>query len=76
MTLRIPKMIDVERRGTSSHELDFREVLYRQLLATKILEQVKVGDRIIYKSYSTNDVKLDKVEYILVKEEDILATVK
>jgi chaperonin GroES len=37
---------------------------------------VKVGDRIIYKSYSTTDVKVGKDEYILVKEEDILATVK
>ncbi len=39
-------------------------------------EQVKVGDRIIYKSYSTTDVKVGKDEYMLVKEEDILATVK
>lgn len=38
--------------------------------------QIKVGDRIVYKSYSTTDVKVGKDEYILVKEEDILATVK
>lgn len=38
--------------------------------------QVKVGDRIIYKSYSTTDVKVGAEEYILVKEEDVLATVK
>lgn len=37
---------------------------------------VKVGDRIIYKSYSTTDVKVGNEEYILVKEEDILATLK
>ncbi len=37
---------------------------------------VKVGDRIIYKSYSTTDVKHDGKEYILVREDDILATVK
>lgn len=37
---------------------------------------VKVGDKIIYKSYSTTEVKLGDDEYILVKEEDILATVK
>jgi chaperonin GroES len=36
---------------------------------------VKVGDRIIYKSYSNTDVKVEGDEYILVKEEDILATV-
>ncbi len=38
--------------------------------------QVKVGDRIVYKSYSTTDVKLDGTEFILVEEKDILATVK
>jgi chaperonin GroES len=39
-------------------------------------KQVKVGNRIVYKSYSTTDVKIGKDEYILVKEEDVLATVK
>jgi chaperonin GroES len=42
----------------------------------KAATQVKVGDRIVYKSYSNTDVKVDNEEYILVKEEDILATVK
>jgi chaperonin GroES len=42
----------------------------------KEAKQVKVGDRIIYKSYSTTDVKIGSEEYMLVKEEDILATVK
>jgi chaperonin GroES len=37
---------------------------------------LKVGDRIVYKSYSTTDITLDGTEYILVKEEDVLATVK
>jgi chaperonin GroES len=39
-------------------------------------KQVKVGDRILYKSYSTTDVKVGSEEYMLVKEEDVLATVK
>lgn len=39
-------------------------------------KQVKAGDRIVYKSYSTTEVKVGGTEYILVKEEDILATVK
>lgn len=37
---------------------------------------LKVGDRIVYKSYSTTDVKVGDKEYILVREEDVLATVK
>ncbi len=42
----------------------------------KEVKNVKVGDRIIYKSYSNTDVKVGADEYILVKEEDVLATVK
>ena len=40
------------------------------------VKQLKVGDRIIYKSYSTTEVKMGKDEYIIIKEEDVLATVK
>lgn len=42
----------------------------------KEVKQLKVGDRIIYKSYSTTEVKVGKEDYIIVKEEDVLATVK
>jgi len=40
------------------------------------VKKVKVGDRIISKSYSSTEVKVDKDEYTIVKEEDVLATVK
>jgi chaperonin GroES len=46
------------------------------LAVGKDVKQVKVNDRIIYKSYSTTDVKMGANEYILVKEEDILALAK
>lgn len=39
-------------------------------------KQIKIGDRIVYKSYSNTDVKVGTEDYILVKEEDVLATVK
>jgi chaperonin GroES len=42
----------------------------------KDVKAVKVGDRIIYKSFTSTEVKHDGNDYILVKEEDILATVK
>ena len=42
----------------------------------KDVKQIKAGDRIVYKSYSTTEVKMGADEYILVKEEDVLATVK
>ncbi|HUB93167.1 MAG TPA: co-chaperone GroES [Verrucomicrobiae bacterium] len=42
----------------------------------KDVKGLKAGDKVIYKSYSQTDIKLDGTEYILVKEEDVLATVK
>ncbi len=44
-------------------------------VGTKVKE-IKTGDRIVYKSYSTTDVKIDNKDYVLVKEEDIIATLK
>ena len=38
------------------------------------VKNVKKGDKIIFKEYSTTDVKIDGIDYIIVKEEDILAT--
>ncbi|MBR6345523.1 MAG: co-chaperone GroES [Lachnospiraceae bacterium] len=38
--------------------------------------QVKKGDFVIYSKYSGTDVKIDKEEYIIVKQSDILAIVK
>ncbi len=40
------------------------------------VRNVKVSDKIIYKEYSTTELKIDGVEYLIVKEEDVLATVK
>jgi chaperonin GroES len=42
----------------------------------RAVKELKLNDRIIYKSYSPTEVKVGSVEYILVKEEDVLATVK
>lgn len=42
----------------------------------RIKMTLKVGDRIVYKSYSTTDVKVGNKDYILVREDDVLATVK
>lgn len=40
----------------------------------KDVKDVKAGDRIVYKEYSTTEVKVDKEDFIIVKEEDVLAT--
>ena len=42
----------------------------------EITMQVKVGDQVIYSKYAGNEVKLDDEEYIIVKQNDILAVVE
>jgi chaperonin GroES len=39
------------------------------------VKTLKVGDKIVYKEYSTTELKIDGMEYLIVKEEDVLATV-
>lgn len=39
------------------------------------VKSVKTGDKILYKEYSTTEIKVDGTEYLIVKEEDILATI-
>lgn len=42
----------------------------------KNVKEIKAGDRIAYKNYaSSQELKIDNKEYILVKAEDIIATV-
>ena len=38
--------------------------------------EVVVGDKVIYSKYSGTEVKMDGTEYIIVKQNDILAIVK
>ena len=38
--------------------------------------EVKVGNKVIYSKYAGTEVKLDGEEYIIVKQNDILAIVK
>ena len=42
----------------------------------EVTMQVKAGDKVIYSKYAGNEVKLDGEEYIIVKQNDILAIVE
>ncbi len=42
----------------------------------EITMQVKLGDKVIYSKYAGNEVKLDGVEYIVIRQSDILAVVE
>lgn len=35
---------------------------------------IKKGDKIVYKEYSTTELKVNGTEYLIVKEDDVLAT--
>ena len=39
-------------------------------------QEAEVGDKVIYSKYAGTDVELDGEEYIIVKQNDILAVVK
>lgn len=35
--------------------------------------EVKVGDRVLFAKYSGNEVKVDDVDYLIIRQSDILA---
>jgi len=37
---------------------------------------VKVGDTVVFKKYSPDEVKIDGVEYLIIREDDIMAIIK
>lgn len=39
------------------------------------VKDIKKGDKIIFKEYSTTEVELDGDKYLILKEEDILAII-
>lgn len=43
----------------------------------KIVEMsVKVGDKILFNSYSPNEIKIDDEEYLVMRESDVLAIIE
>ena len=42
----------------------------------EIKMEVKVGDNVIYSKYSGTEVKIEDEEYIIVKQNDILAVIE
>lgn len=53
-----------------------KPVMAEVLSVGKDVKEVKVGDKIVYKQYSTTEVKLGSDEQFVIKEEDVLAVVK
>ena len=42
----------------------------------EVTMQVKAGEKVIYSKYAGTEVKMDGVEYIIVRQSDILAVVE
>ena len=42
----------------------------------EVTMQIKPGDKVIYSKYAGNEVKLEGEEYIIVRQNDILAVVE
>ena len=42
----------------------------------EVVMNVKVDDKVIYSKYAGNEVKLEKEEYVIVRQDDILAIVE
>ncbi|MBW1994347.1 MAG: co-chaperone GroES [Deltaproteobacteria bacterium] len=41
----------------------------------RIPMEVKVGDRVLFSKYAGTDIKIDDVEHVFMKEEDILGVI-
>ncbi|MEI6690706.1 MAG: co-chaperone GroES [bacterium] len=61
-----PQMGTVIAAGSSIWESGVKE----------IQPPVKVGDKVVYKKWGGNDVKMNGIEYQFLKFDDILATIK
>ncbi|GAA0180705.1 co-chaperone GroES [Clostridium sediminicola] len=42
----------------------------------EIVMEVKVGDKVLYSKYAGTEVKYDNVDYVILKQSDILAVVE
>ena len=52
-----------------------KPVLAKIVATGKDVKSVKLNQKILYKEYSTTEIKIDGAEYLIVKEEDILGTI-
>jgi chaperonin GroES len=42
----------------------------------KIALDVKAGDKVLFGKYSGNEIKIDNVEHLIMREDDILAIIE
>lgn len=37
---------------------------------------VKIGDKVLFTKYTPNDIKIDEKEYLVIREDDVLAIIE
>ncbi len=43
---------------------------------TRVAVDLKVGDKVLFSKYAGNEVKIDNVEYLIMREADILGVIE
>lgn len=43
---------------------------------TRVAPEVKAGDKILFGKYSGTDIKIDGVEHLILREDDVLAVIE
>lgn len=43
---------------------------------TRAAMSIKVGDKIVFKKYSPDEVKIDDVEYLVISESDVMVVIE
>jgi chaperonin GroES len=52
-----------------------KSVIAKVVAVGKDVKEVKVGDRIVYREYAPTELKQGANEYLILKEEDVLALI-
>ncbi len=51
-----------------------KPVVAKVVAVGKDVKEVKIGDRVVYREYAPTELKTGGQEYLILKEEDVLAT--
>jgi chaperonin GroES len=51
-----------------------KPVVAKVVAVGKDVKEIKIGDRIVYREYAPTELKTGGQEYLILKEEDVLAT--
>lgn len=62
--------------GTAKERPQEAEVVAVGPGTTEVKMEVKIGDKVLYAKYTGTEVKVEGEEFIIVKQEDILAIVE